>query len=151
MEGILGTTTVTQIGIIVRDLETTKKKFAEFFGVPIPPTCDGGEYAVTKTTYMGEPAPEANCWMAFFDLPNLQMELIQPNGIKSTWQDFLDEKGEGIHHIAFGVKNTNEKIKVMEAFGSTVVQRGYYGGGNGEYTYLENKDMKIMLELLESY
>lgn len=151
MEGILGTTTVTQIGIVVRDIETTKKKYAEFFGVPVPPTCDSGDPAVVKTTYEGEPVPESGCWMAFFNLPNLQMELIQPFGGKSTWQDFLDQHGEGIHHIAFGVKNTDEKIKIMEAFGSHVVQRGLYGGATGEYTYLDTPDMKIMLELLESY
>ena len=92
---------LAQVGFIVRDVEATKIKFAEFFGVPVPPTCDGGKYEVTGTTVNGEPAPDANCLMAFFDLENIQLELIQPNGVKSTWQDFLDTHGEGIHHIAF--------------------------------------------------
>lgn len=154
MEGIIGTSTLAQVGFIVRDLETTKKKFAEFFGVPVPPTCDGGEYQVTGTTVEGKPAPDANCWMAFFDVgPNTQIELIQPNGVKSTWQDFLDEHGEGIHHIAFVVKGMEEKILAMENFcGAKCVQRGKYGGGNGEYAYLDaHKDMKCLLELLENY
>lgn len=154
MAGILGTSTLAQVGFIVRDLETTKKKFAEFFGVPVPPTCDGGKYEVTGTTVEGKPAPDANCWMAFFDVgPNTQIELIQPNGVKSTWQDFLDEHGEGIHHIAFVVKGTDEKILAMENFaGAKCVQRGKYGGGNGEYAYLDaHKELKCMVELLENY
>ena len=51
---------------------------------------------------------DANCQMAFFDVGEAcQIELIQPNGVKSTWQDFLDEHGEGIHHLAFKVKKTD--------------------------------------------
>ena len=143
---------LAQVGFIVRDVEATKIKFAEFFGVPVPPTCDGGKYEVTGTTVNGEPAPDANCFMAFFDLENIQLELIQPNGVKSTWQDFLDEHGEGIHHIAFPVKNTDEKIKAAEKFGAVCVQRGKYGGGNGEYAYLDfTKDLTCLMETLESY
>lgn len=151
MAGVLNTLRVAQVGFIVRDIETTKKKFAEFLGVPVPPTQPHSDYAVTQTTVNGQPAPEAKSKLAFFDMENIQLELIEPNGVKSTWQDFLDQHGEGIHHIAFGVKNTAEKIKIMEAFGSHVVQWGLYGGANGEYTYLDTPDMKIMLELLESY
>ena len=152
MEPILGTTTVVQIGFVVRDIEATKKKFAQFFGMEPPPTIKGGEYEIAKTTYLGQPAPKANCLMAFFKLPNIQLELIQPNGEKSTWQDHLDQHGEGFHHIAFQVKGADEKIKACENFGMTCVQRGKYGSGNGEYVYLDALgDLKCIVELLESY
>jgi hypothetical protein len=153
MPGIIDTNILTQVGFIVRDIEVSKKKFAEFFGVPVPQHFDGGKFEVTGTTVNGEPAPDANCWMAFFDVgPNTQIELIQPNGVKSTWQDFLDEHGEGIHHIAFNVKGMDEKILACENFGMKCVQRGKYGGNNGEYAYLDAfSDMKCLLELLESY
>ncbi len=92
--------------------------------------------------------------MAFFTVgEHIQIELIQPNGVKSTWQDFLDEHGEGIHHIAFNVKNTDEKIRAMEDFaGAKVLQRGKYGSGSGEYTYLDcTGELKCIVELLENY
>lgn len=153
MEGIIGTNTLTQVGFIVHDIETSKKKFAEFFGVSVPNHIDGGKFEITGTTVNGEPAPYANCFMAFFDAgPNVQIELIQPNGEKSTWQDFLDEHGEGIHHIAFHVKGMDEKILSCEQFGMKCVQRGKYGNGGGEYAYLDaHKDMKCLIELLENY
>lgn len=153
MSGAIGTNKLMQVGFIVRDIETTKRKFAEFFGIEPPPCFDGGRYEVTGTVVDDEPAPDANCLMAFFDIgPGIQLELIQPNGVKSTWQDFLDTKGEGIHHIAFGVKNTDEKIAACEDFGMKCVQRGKYGGGNGEYAYLDaTDDLKCIIELLESY
>lgn len=152
MAGVLNTLRLAQVGFIVRDVEATKQKFAAFLGVPVPPTCDGGEYAVTQTTVDGQPAPEANCKMAFFDLENIQMELIEPNGVKSTWQDFLDQHGEGIHHIAFGVKGTEDKVIQLEGMGFKCLQRGKYGDGNGEYAYFDATDeLKCLFETLESY
>ncbi|MDR1542011.1 MAG: VOC family protein [Clostridiales bacterium] len=153
MAGTIETNALIQVGFIVRDIETSKRKFATFLGVEAPPTIDGGAYEITGTTVDGAPAPNANCWMAFFTVgPNLQLELIQPNGVKSAWQDFLDAKGEGMHHLAFGVKNTDEKIKKCEEFGMKLLQRGKYGDGSGEYSYLDaTGDLKCFIELLESY
>lgn len=153
MAGVIDTNILTQVGFIVRDIEVSKRKFAEFFGIEPPPHFDGGKFEVTGTTVEGRPAPDANCLMAFFDVgPGIQIELIQPNGVKSTWQDFLDEHGEGIHHLAFGVKGMDGKVSACEAFGMKCVQRGKYGNGGGEYAYLDAyKDMKCLVELLESY
>jgi catechol 2,3-dioxygenase-like lactoylglutathione lyase family enzyme len=153
MAGVIGTSVVTQVALVVRDIETTKKKFADFLGHSLPATVDGGKYEVTGTMVYGKPAPDANCLMAFFDLgPGLQLELIQPNGAQSCWRDFLDQHGEGLHHIAFGVKNMNEKIRACEFFGMPCVQRGRYGSGTGEYAYLDGQaDLKCFIELLENY
>ena len=153
MAGFLDTNLMTQVGMVVKDIEKTKKKWAEFFGVPVPPTVGSGDYQVTQAKYMGEPAPKAGCLMAFFNAgPNMQFELIQPNGEKSTWQDFLDTKGEGIHHIAFKVQGMDKYIEVCAKEGLKCVQRGKYGDGSGEYAYMDGEeDFKCIIELLESY
>lgn len=153
MPGVIETNVLTQVGFIVRDIEKSRKKFAAFFGVEPPQVIDGGKYEVTGATVGGRPAPDANCHMAFFNAgPNVQIELIEPNGVKSTWQDFLDEHGEGIHHIAFVVKGMDEKIAACETFGMTCVQRGKYGDASGEYAYMDaSEDLKCIVELLENY
>ena len=153
MSGIVGSNVITQIAFIVKDIETTKKKYAEFLGVDVPVTIEGGEYEITGTTYKGQPAPDAKCQMAFFNVgPNLSLELIQPNGVSSVWQDFLDENGEGIHHIALLVKGMDDKIIACEKFGMKLLQRGKYGDASGEYAYLDAyDDLKCLVELLENY
>lgn len=153
MAGILGTLSLRQVGFVVRDIEVSKQKFAEFLGVPVPPTQDVGDYAVTGTTVNGQPAPDASCKLAFFDLANdVQIELIEPNGVKSTWQDHLDQHGEGMHHLAFGVKGTDEVVLTMAAAGFPCVQRGKYGDASGEYAYFDAADsLKCVIETLESY
>ena len=153
MAGTIGTKVVTQVGIIVRDIATSKRDFAAFFGVPEPDVIDGGDFEVTGTTVEGEPAPRANCQMASFQVgDSLQQELIQPNEHKSTWRDFLDEHGEGIHHLAFNVKDMDEKLTRLEGEGMRVLQRGKYGDASGQYAYVDATDkLKFILELLESF
>ena len=152
MAGVLNSLRVAQVGFIVRDVEMTKQKFAQFLGVPVPPTVTSGDYAVTQTLVEGQSAPEAACKMAFFNLENIQLELIEPNGVKSTWQDFLDKHGEGIHHIAFGIDGTDEKLLTLEGMGLKCVQRGKYNDGSGEYAYVDaNDDLKCIIETLESF
>ena len=152
MAGVVGTHLVAQVGFIVKDVETTKRKWAEFLGVPVPETQPIGDYEVIQTRFQGEPAPEALCWMAFFDVgPGMQLELIQPNDKPSTWRNFLNEHGEGIHHVAFQVKDSAKQVASAEAAGLKLVQHGVYGDGSGEYNYLAAPELKCIVELLESY
>ena len=153
MSGILGTSKVTQVALIVRDIEKTKAKLAELLALPVPPHFGGGDFAVTQTQYKGAPAPDADCLLAFFDVGGgLQLELIQPNGKPSVWQDFLDKKGEGLHHIAFNVKGMEQVILSGENFGMKLEQKGNYGDGGGCYAYLEGGEgLPFYVELLESF
>jgi catechol 2,3-dioxygenase-like lactoylglutathione lyase family enzyme len=152
MAGVVGTNLIAQVGFIVRDVEASKRKWAAFLGVEVPETQPIGDYAVTQTTYKGEPAPDAYCWMAFFDVgPGIQLELIQPNEEHSTWRDYLEEHGEGMHHIAFQVKDSAGKVASAEKAGLKLVQHGIYGDGSGEYNYLDAPELKCIVELLESY
>lgn len=151
MGALLGNDVVVQLGIVVHDLEKTGQKFAEFFGVECPPTCYSGDPEAVKGSYMGQPT-NATCHMKFFDTPSLQIELIQPDDTPSVWRDFLNEKGEGLHHIAFRVKNTDEAAKTLEEKGYPLLQRGLYANASGQYAYIDaQKDLKLIVELLEDF
>ena len=152
MAGIVGSGLVAQVGFVVNDIETTKRKWAEFLGVDVPETQPCGDYEITQTVFEGQPALKANSLLAFLDVgPGLQIELIQPNDEPSTWRNYLNEHGEGMHHLAFQVKDSKAQIANAEAAGLRLVQHGVYGDGGGEYNYLEAPDLKCIIELLESY
>ena len=119
MNGVVGTNLVCQVGFIVKDIQATKKKWAEFLGVEEPEANLCGEYEIMQTQFMGAPAPEANSYLAFFDVgPGLQLELIQPNEASSTWRNYLNEHGEGIHHVAFNIQGMKmpEAVKTHVGF-----------------------------------
>jgi catechol 2,3-dioxygenase-like lactoylglutathione lyase family enzyme len=153
MEGVFGTSKISQLGLVVRDIESAKNEWARFLGLEVPPTVAYGDYSVVQTTYKGEAAPYANCLLAFFDVGDgLQLELIQPNKYPSTWRDFLEHHGEGIHHVAFKVGDTEKIVKTAGALGVPVVQEGKFRSGNGRYTYLEASDkLRCVVELLEAF
>jgi len=150
---VIGTDILTQVALVVHDIEKTKTRLALFFDVPPPPTIESGDYEITKTEVHGLPSPGAACKMAFFPVGNgVMLELIEPNEVPSVWRDFLNERGEGLHHIAFNVKGTDEVIKSCENFGMKLVQKGNYSSGNGCYSYLDaGEGLPFILELLENF
>ncbi len=143
---------ISQVGFIVKDIKKTAEGFAQLFGVETPPILECGK-PESNTVFRGEPSPKAHCQQAFFDLvPGVQLELIQPNEEPSTWREYLDEHGEGIHHLGINVENTEEAVKDCEAMGIHVIQQGLYDDHSGQYTYLEANDKcACIVELLESF
>lgn len=148
IKNVLGTNVITQIGIIVKDIEKTSQAYADFFGIEKPQASWTDGLEVAQTEFRGE-SSEARAQLAFFDMGSLQLELIQPDENPSTWREFLEENGEGVQHIAFVVDGLKEKVKVMEAGGMPLIQKGEYTGGR--YAYLDTiKDLKVIFELLEN-
>lgn len=146
--GVLGTNVVAQVGIIVKDIEKTSQAFANFFGMEKPPANPTDPLEKAQTSYKGEPT-EARAKLAFFDMGSLQLELIEPDEHPSTWREFLDTHGEGVHHIAFIVKDMKGTVAKMESRNMPLVQKGEYTGGR--YAYMDTfSDLKVILELLEN-
>lgn len=147
-KGVLSTNVIAQIGIIVKDIDKTAKAYADFFGIETPAANWTDAVDKAHTEYNGEPS-EARARLAFFDMGSLQLELIQPDEHPSTWREFLDEKGEGVHHIAFVVDGMKGIVGDMKKLQMPLVQKAEYTGGR--YAYMDTfKDLKVILELLEN-
>ena len=145
----LGTTVMCQVGLIVRDIERSSEAYSRVFGLPRPEVIvtDGPEIAHTR--FRGQPT-DARAKLAFFDMGQVSLELIEPIGGPSTWREFLDERGEGVHHIAFTVEGTDEVVAFLAEAGIPVVQQGDYTGGR--YTYVDSAPaLGVILELLENF
>jgi len=145
----LGTNIVCQVGLIVRDIEKSAEAYSQVFGMPKPPVIITDKPEIAKTEYRGEPT-NAQAKLAFFQMGQVALELIEPIGGPSTWKDFLDEKGEGVHHIAFTIQGTGEVVAYLEEKGINVIQQGHYTGGM--YTYVDSESaLGVILELLENF
>jgi methylmalonyl-CoA/ethylmalonyl-CoA epimerase len=147
-KGILDNNVIVQIGMVVNDIEKTAGEFADFFGIDKPNVIVTDGYDKSRAQYMGKPC-NAKAKLAFIRCGSLDLELIEPDREPSTWREFLDANGEGVHHIAFVVKGMQEKIAGLEKKGIKLVQKGEYTGGR--YAYLDaSKPLKLILELLEN-
>ena len=145
---VIGSSIVAQIGVVVKDIEKSSRAYAELLGVEVPrwELTDPVERAHTQ--YLGQPT-KAQAKLAFFELGNVVIELIEPVGGPSTWQEFLKTKGEGVHHIAFEIKAMDARVSDLKADGIPLIQRGDYSGGL--YSYLDGSPkLGLILELLEN-
>ncbi|KWX78235.1 VOC family protein [Paenibacillus jilunlii] len=148
MSGWLGNHVITQIGILVNDIEKVSRAYADFFGLEKPDIVVTDTADIAQTRYNGGKT-EARAKLAFFDMGSLQLELIEPDHQPSTWRDYLNEHGEGPHHIAFAVEGMKEKIMLLEGKGFPLQQKGEYTGGR--YAYMDTfKELKVLVELLEN-
>jgi catechol 2,3-dioxygenase-like lactoylglutathione lyase family enzyme len=144
----LDSTTVVQIGIIVKDVEKTAGAYAEVFGIPKPAIVTIADDSFANTHYHGQPST-AKGKGAFFDLGPVQMELIEPVGAPSTWEEFLRTHGEGIHHIAFKTQDMSDAREFLASKGMKTVQQGGWDGG--QYAYVDcSKQLGTILELLRN-
>ncbi|MFW6133398.1 MAG: VOC family protein [Planctomycetota bacterium] len=138
---------VTQVALVVRDVEATSRAWADVLGVTPPVPRETAPQNRTHARYRGEPT-QGRAKLAFFDLGTVKLEIIEPIGGPSTWQDHLDRHGEGVHHVAFEVRGMDGKLAALSARGMETVQRGDFAGGWYAYVDAERK-LKVVLELLE--
>lgn len=148
-KNLIGANSITQVGIVVKDIEASAQRYAKIFGTDVPEIIITDVPEVAHTQLRGQPTP-ARAKLAFFKMGQVSLELIEPLGGPSTWKEFLDQHGEGVHHIAFEVKGTDGVLKNLEAEGIPVVQRGDYTGG--QYTYIGSEAaLGTVVELLENF
>jgi methylmalonyl-CoA/ethylmalonyl-CoA epimerase len=146
--GKLNHETFCQVGFVVKDVAKTSRAFAQLFGVPVPIWMLTDAVDKAHTEYKGK-RTKAQAKLAFFKLGSVTLELIEPVGGPSTWKDHLDTKGEGVHHLGFGVKGMDEHLKFLKSKRVPLIQRGDYTGGR--YAYTDGlKSLRVILELLEN-
>ena len=144
----LGTNTVTQIGLVVSNIEDTVRAWSALLGVPAPEIQITDTVDVAHTEYRQQ-ATAARAKLAFFHLGQVDLELIEPIGEPSTWHDQLDAHGSSLHHIAFHVQGMKDRIEALAAYDLSLIQRGDYTGGR--YAYLDGSEKYgAIVELLEN-
>ena len=99
-------------------------------------------------TYYGETAGYRGK-RAFFHLGAIEIELIEMVDGKTIHEDFLNEHGEGLHHIAFKVKNLGKSRENAEKAGFEITQGFMRPDGSG-FAYLDtDKTGGVIVELIK--
>ena len=138
----------SHICVIVKDIRNAMEKYQRFLGVEAPRLKKTCEPEVAKVEYLEKPT-DAVAWQTFFTIGSVRVELIEPDEHPSTWKSFLEEHGEGFHHISYVVKDLEKELERFREAGMGVCQRGNYNGGRYAYLDTEN-EIGIMLELRQN-
>lgn len=98
--------------------------------------------------------PEQGVWVCFVDLPNSQIELIEPYGEASPIHGFLAKNPNGgQHHICFEVEDILIARDDMRAKGATVLGTGEprIGAHGVPVIFIHPKNMGgVLVELMET-
>ena len=140
---------LTQVGIVVPDLEETvayyegKLCIGPFLRFP-----DFLKLGYEETYYKGEPE-EFNSSFAFFRLGDMEVEIIQPLYGRSIYRDFLEAGRQGLHHLGFDVYGDfDERLTAYAELGIGVLMNGR--GPNRAFAYLDTEKIGgVIFELIE--
>jgi len=98
--------------------------------------------------------PEQGVWVSFVNLPNAQIELIEPYGEASPIHAFLAKNPRGgQHHVCFEVADIYAARDEMRAKGATVLGTGEprMGAHGVPVIFVHPKDMGgVLVELMQT-
>ena len=142
---------VTQLGFVVKDLDSAVKHYYEKFGIEDWHFYTYKKPMVTEMNYKGKPTDYTMRIALSYFGPN-RVELIEHVEGESALADFIDEHGYGLQHFGIVVDDIEETISQAAELGYEVITDGSGFGpdGDGKYAYLNTeKDLGITYELIQ--
>ncbi|PCJ01555.1 MAG: methylmalonyl-CoA epimerase [Flavobacteriales bacterium] len=97
---------IEHIGIAVKDLEAANEIYTKLFGKP---------------PYKTEVVESESVSTSFFKVGDSKIELLEATDPNSAIAKYIEKKGEGIHHIAYAVKDIKAEMERMRAEGFVVL------------------------------
>lgn len=129
--------TICQVSLVVTNIEETARHYAALFGIPVPPITICPPEEIAHTQFEGKATP-TRAKLCNFDLGQVVLELTEADEYPSTWKDFIEQHGAGVHHIGFVTENREETIRYFEEQNMPVRHYGEYPGGN--YTIMDSAE-----------
>ena len=142
--GNIQLTNLSHIGIAVKDAEKTIGFLSSVWNIGKPEVFD--YYPKSEEMLFGEAFAVK---LVFVKFGPVQLELLQPLDDKSIWAKFIKEKGEGIHHVAYGVSNYDEMVKKFDAAKHPLLVAASFEGCR--WCYYDTSPGGMIVEFREEY
>jgi methylmalonyl-CoA/ethylmalonyl-CoA epimerase len=127
---------IEHIGIAVKSLKEALPYYEEVLGL---------------TCYAFEEVMDQKVKTAFFMVGQTKIELLESTDPEGPIAKFIEKRGEGIHHIAFAVKDIDEQLKKAESKGIQLIDKAPRQGAEGLHiAFLHPKStLGVLTELCE--
>lgn len=107
---------IEHIGIAVSNLEEAVSYYEQVLGLEC--------YAI-------EEVKEQKVRTAFFRVGETKIELLESTEADGPVGKFIEKRGQGIHHIAFAMDDTDQALKEAEARGVQLIDKSSRKGAEG--------------------
>lgn len=127
---------IEHIGIAVRNLEESIKLYTDLLGLKL----------VGIETVESEKVR-----VAFLEIGETRFELLEATSPDSPIAQYIERKGEGIHHIALQVDNSVERLAFLKEQGIKLINEVPKAGAHGnQVAFLHPKSTHgVLLELCQ--
>ena len=124
------------IGIAVKSLGVSDELFTKLLG---------------KESYKKETVEREGVITSFYKAGESKIELLEASKEESPISKFIDKKGEGIHHLAFGVANITEEVERLKKEGFQFIsEEPKEGADNKLVVFLHPKSTNgVLVELCQ--
>lgn len=129
-------THIEHIGIAVRSIEEQLPYYEEILGLKC---------------YNIETVEDQKVKTAFFKVGQTKIELLEPTSEESTIAKFIENRGEGVHHIAYATNDINKALTKAEEKGVVLIDKEPRKGAEGlNIAFLHPKSTgRVLTELCE--
>lgn len=107
---------ISHIGIAVKSLDETIPLYEKALGLK----CEGREEVASQKVKV-----------AFFPVGDTRIELLEPTSPDSPIAKFIEQKGEGIHHLAFHTTNVLTQLQQAKDAGVRLINETPVPGAHG--------------------
>ena len=136
---------VIQIAWVVRDIETAMRLHWETCGIGPWDVYEFDASKVDDFVYRGKPATH-KALLALAWRGDMQLELLQPVSGYCIYDEHLERKGEGLHHIKLYHADCAKAVADYARKGYAVTQSGRFD--QDEHYYLDTeRDFGYVIEL----
>ena len=136
---------VIQVAYVVRDIDAAMQRHWEVCGIGPWSVYTFEAPKVRDYIYRGRPATHS-CLIAVALTDKMQVELMQPVRGRSIYDEHLERRGEGLHHIKLYHADCARAVAEYAARGYPVIQSGRFD--EDEHYYLDTeKDFGYIIEL----
>lgn len=127
---------VDHIGIAVKNIEHSIEYYIHTLGL---------------TLLAVEEVVSQQVKVAFIDAGNIKLELLEPLSEDSPIAKFIAKRGEGVHHIAFGVTDIRTRMAELNEKGVQLISdEPKPGAGGAEVAFLHPKSsFGVLYELCD--
>jgi methylmalonyl-CoA epimerase len=127
---------VHHVALIVRSIDTALGFWRDTLGLKVENVMD---------------IPSDRVRIAFLEVGESKVELVEPTDDSTGVARFLESKGEGFHHVCFEVANLSETLLRLEFDGLELIDTAPRKGAEGPVAFIHPRACHgVLVELIEA-
>ena len=128
-------TKINHIGIAVNSIDEAVKLYTDVLGLKVQNI---------------EVVVDQKVKTAIIPVGESKIELIESTDPEGTIAQYIEKRGEGLHHLALEVSNIEDALRTMTANGIPLIdEKPRHGVENTRIAFLYPKGTRVLIELVE--